>query len=92
MPNCRAEGSGTMRGRSPLHGTAANRFHQKPVRHHPRAVSINFLAFSYLVGNPTGQVLVFFILTVAAAESAIGLAILVVVSRNLGTTWSTLIP
>ncbi len=46
------------------------------------AVNINFIAFSYYLNDLAGQVFVFFILTVAAAESAIGLAILVVVFRN----------
>lgn len=46
------------------------------------AVNLNFIAFSHYLGDITGQVFVFFILTVAAAESAIGLAILVVVFRN----------
>jgi NADH-quinone oxidoreductase subunit K len=46
------------------------------------AVNFNFIAFSRLVGNETGQVFVFFILTVAAAEAAIGLAILVVLFRT----------
>jgi NADH-quinone oxidoreductase subunit K len=46
------------------------------------AVNLNFVAFSHYLGDPAGQVFVFFILTVAAAESAIGLAILVVVFRN----------
>jgi len=46
------------------------------------AVNMNFIAFSYYLGDIAGQVFVFFILTVAAAESAIGLAILVVVFRN----------
>ena len=46
------------------------------------AVNLNFIAFSHYLGNIAGQVFVFFILTVAAAESAIGLAILVVVFRN----------
>ena len=46
------------------------------------AVNLNFVAFSYYLGDMAGQVFVFFILTVAAAESAIGLAILVVVFRN----------
>jgi NADH-quinone oxidoreductase subunit K len=46
------------------------------------AVNINFVAFSHYLGDIAGQVFVFFILTVAAAESAIGLAILVVVFRN----------
>src|ERR671922_1167972 len=49
------------------------------------AVNLNFIAFSYYLGNTAGQVFVFFILTVAAAESAIGLAILVVLFRNLNT-------
>ena len=49
------------------------------------AVNTNFLAFSYYLGDMAGQVFVFFILTVAAAESAIGLAILVVLFRNLST-------
>lgn len=49
------------------------------------AVNINFLAFSYFNGNIHGQIFVFFILTVAAAESAIGLAILVVLFRNKRT-------
>lgn len=47
------------------------------------SVNINFIAFSKYFGDPAGQVFVFFILTVAAAESAIGLAILVVLFRNL---------
>jgi NADH-quinone oxidoreductase subunit K len=46
------------------------------------AVNINFVAFSHYLGDMAGQVFVFFILTVAAAESAIGLAILVVLFRN----------
>ena len=49
------------------------------------AVNMNFIAFSYYLGDIAGQVFVFFILTVAAAESAIGLAILVVLFRNLQT-------
>ena len=49
------------------------------------AVNLNFIAFSHYLGNLEGQVFVFFILTVAAAESAIGLAILVVLFRNLNT-------
>jgi NADH-quinone oxidoreductase subunit K len=49
------------------------------------AVNLNFIAFSYYLGDLAGQVFVFFILTVAAAESAIGLAILVVLFRNLNT-------
>jgi len=47
------------------------------------AVKLNFIAFSHFMGDMAGQVFVFFILTVAAAESAIGLAILVVLFRNL---------
>ena len=46
------------------------------------AVNFNFIAFSRMLGDTLGQVFVFFILTVAAAEAAIGLAILVVVFRN----------
>jgi NADH-quinone oxidoreductase subunit K len=49
------------------------------------AVNLNFVAFSHYLGNMAGQVFVFFILTVAAAESAIGLAILVVLFRNRAT-------
>jgi NADH-quinone oxidoreductase subunit K len=49
------------------------------------AVNMNFIAFSHFLGDIAGQVFVFFILTVAAAESAIGLAILVVLFRNLNT-------
>ncbi len=49
------------------------------------AVNMNFVAFSYYLGDMHGQVFVFFILTVAAAESAIGLAILVVLFRNRAT-------
>ena len=47
------------------------------------AVNLNFVAFSHYLGDSAGQVFVFFILTVAAAESAIGLAILVALFRNL---------
>jgi NADH-quinone oxidoreductase subunit K len=46
------------------------------------AVNFNFVAFSRYLGDETGQIFVFFILTVAAAEAAIGLAILVVLFRN----------
>jgi NADH-quinone oxidoreductase subunit K len=46
------------------------------------AVNFNFVAFSRMLGDTAGQVFVFFILTVAAAEAAIGLAILVVMFRN----------
>ena len=49
------------------------------------AVNLNFVAFSHYLGDMAGQVFVFFILTVAAAESAIGLAILVLLFRNTGT-------
>jgi NADH-quinone oxidoreductase subunit K len=49
------------------------------------AVNMNFVAFSTWMGDPAGQVFVFFILTVAAAEAAIGLAILVLLFRNLST-------
>jgi NADH-quinone oxidoreductase subunit K len=47
------------------------------------AVNTNFLAFSHYLQDPSGQIFVFFILTVAAAESAIGLAILVVLFRTI---------
>ena len=49
------------------------------------SVNMNFVAFSHYLGDMAGQVFVFFILTVAAAESAIGLAILVVLFRNRAT-------
>jgi NADH-quinone oxidoreductase subunit K len=49
------------------------------------AINTNFIAFSYFLGNMVGQVFVFFILTVAAAEAAIGLAIIVVLFRKTGT-------
>nr|WP_315472927.1 NADH-quinone oxidoreductase subunit NuoK [uncultured Undibacterium sp.] len=49
------------------------------------AVNMNFVAFSHYLGDAAGQIFVFFILTVAAAESAIGLAILVMMFRNLDT-------
>lgn len=49
------------------------------------SVNMNFIAFSYYLGDMGGQVFVFFILTVAAAESAIGLAILIVLFRNRRT-------
>ena len=49
------------------------------------AVNMNFVAFSYYLNDLSGQVFVFFILTVAAAEAAIGLAILVVLYRNRST-------
>jgi NADH-quinone oxidoreductase subunit K len=49
------------------------------------AVNFNFIAFSAFMNDTAGQIFVFFILTVAAAESAIGLAILVVLFRNRQT-------
>ena len=49
------------------------------------AVNTNFIAFSHFLGDAAGQVFVFFILTVAAAESAIGLAIIVILFRGLET-------
>src|SRR5690349_10596294 len=49
------------------------------------AVNTNFVAFSYFLKNNIGQVFVFFVLTVAAAEAAIGLAIMVVLYRRQGT-------
>ena len=49
------------------------------------SVNLNFIAFSRYLGDMAGQVFVFFILTVAAAESAIGLAILVLLFRNVGS-------
>ena len=49
------------------------------------AVNMNFIAFSHFLGDIAGQVFVFFILTVAAAEAAIGLAILIVMFRNMRT-------
>ena len=49
------------------------------------AVNTNFIAFSHYLGDMDGQVFVFFILTVAAAEAAIGLAILVTLFRNRRT-------
>ena len=49
------------------------------------AVNTNFIAFSHMLGDTAGQIFVFFILTVAAAESAIGLAILVVLFRTMNT-------
>ena len=49
------------------------------------AVNMNFVAFSRFLGNFDGQIFVFFILTVAAAEASIGLAILVVLFRNRQT-------
>lgn len=49
------------------------------------AVNLNFIAFSHFNADISGQVVVFFILTVAAAEAAIGLAILIVLFRHLKT-------
>lgn len=49
------------------------------------AVNTNFIAFSHYLGDLNGQIFVFFILTVAAAEAAIGLAILVLLFRNKST-------
>ena len=49
------------------------------------AVNINFVSFSYFLGDLTGQIFSLFVLTVAAAEAAIGLAILVCFFRNKGS-------
>ena len=49
------------------------------------AVNINLVSFSYFLGDLTGQIISLFVLTVAAAEAAIGLAILVIYNRNAGT-------
>ena len=49
------------------------------------AVNMNFVAFSYYLNDAAGQIFVLFIMTVAAAEAGIGLAILVVLFRNLST-------
>jgi len=49
------------------------------------SVNMNFVTFSHFLGDANGQIFVFFILTVAAAEAAIGLAILVVLFRNRQT-------
>ena len=49
------------------------------------SVNMNFVAFSHYLGDASGQLFVFFILTVAAAESAIGLAIMVALFRNIST-------
>ncbi|HEY1721319.1 MAG TPA: NADH-quinone oxidoreductase subunit NuoK [Magnetospirillaceae bacterium] len=49
------------------------------------AVNINFVAFSHFLGDLVGQIFTLFVLTVAAAEAAIGLAIVVVFFRNRGT-------
>lgn len=49
------------------------------------AVNTNFIAFAHFLNDSTGQIFVFFILTVAAAEAAIGLGILVAIFRKLDT-------
>lgn len=49
------------------------------------AVNLNFIIFSHFLNDLSGQIFVFFILTVAAAESAIGLAIIIILYRNHGT-------
>lgn len=51
------------------------------------SVNTNFIAFSYFLGNYIGQVFVFFVLTVAAAEAAIGLSIMVLLYRKRGTIY-----
>ena len=51
------------------------------------AVNINLVAFSHYLKNPDGQVFVFFVMTVAAAEAALGLAIVVALYRNLETVF-----
>ena len=49
------------------------------------AVNTNFISFAHMLGDVSGQIFVFFIMTVAAAEAAIGLAILVVLCRTMDT-------
>jgi NADH-quinone oxidoreductase subunit K len=49
------------------------------------SVNLSFVAFSAFVGNPTGQILVFFVMAVAAAEAAVGLAIIIALFRNKQT-------
>ena len=49
------------------------------------AANLNFIAFSHYVGNAVGQVFVFFVMTVAAAETALGLAIVIALYRNMQT-------
>jgi NADH-quinone oxidoreductase subunit K len=49
------------------------------------AVNLNFIAFSHYTQNPVGQVFVFFVMTVAAAETALGLAIVIALYKNLET-------
>ncbi|MDF1535983.1 MAG: NADH-quinone oxidoreductase subunit NuoK [bacterium] len=51
------------------------------------AVNINLVAFSYFLKNPAGQVFVFFVMTIAAAEATLGLAIVVALYRNLETVF-----
>jgi NADH-quinone oxidoreductase subunit K len=46
------------------------------------SVNLTFIAFSSYIGDPTGQMLVFFVMTVAAAEAAVGLAIIIALFRN----------
>lgn len=48
------------------------------------SINMNFIIFSYFLNNILGQIFVFFILTISAAETAIGLAILVKINKNLG--------
>ena len=50
------------------------------------AVNLTFVAFSAYLGNDTGQIIVFFVMAVAAAESAVGLAIVIALFRNKQTT------
>ena len=49
------------------------------------AVNLAFIGFSRYLGNPNGQVFVFFVIVVAAAEAAVGLAIIIAVERNRAT-------
>ena len=49
------------------------------------SVNLTLIAFSAYLGNPTGQILVFFVMTVAAAEAAVGLAIIIALYRNKQT-------
>ena len=49
------------------------------------AVNLAFIGFSRYLGNPNGQVIVFFVIVVAAAEAAVGLAIIIAVERNRAT-------
>lgn len=50
------------------------------------SVNLSLVAFSSFLGNPTGQILVFFVMAVAAAEAAVGLAIMISLFRNKQTT------